>query len=283
MRQISHENEEVLHLFIIAAATIGAVITTVFSLTHGIFEIFPFLYILPIILSVYFFPKRAVLFSLGVSLTYIGLIYLYDFANPEHIAIATAWFAIFITIGVVSSSYATRLLEEQTRIQNILQNSQDGIFCFDLANLQILGTNAKFIQWLHYDRSELVGKELAGAWTGASERDQFISDIRNGLQAPETEGVFRSKDGTLHRFIVSALLVTRNRALCSAIDITGSKIVDEEIKRTLEDLEAQVRARTVHLEKINAELQAEILERRRATKTILSPEPGSRKDLEDKE
>jgi PAS domain S-box-containing protein len=283
MRQISPENEEVLHLFIIAAATIGAVITTVFSLTHGIFEIFPFLYILPIILSVYFFPKRAVLFSLGVSLTYIGMIYLYDFTNPEHIAIATAWFAIFITIGVVSSSYATRLIDEKTRIRSILLNSQDGIFCFDLTSLQVLGTNAKFAQYLRYDRNELVGKDLAKTWTGPSERDQFISDIRNGLQNLETEGVFRSRDGAQHRFIVSAVLVSRNRVLCSAIDMTGSKVVDEEIKKTLEELEVQVRARTEHLEKINAQLQAEILERRRVTKTILMPEPGSKKDLEDEE
>lgn len=280
MKELSQENEEVLHLIIIAAATIGAVITTVFSLTHGIFEIFPFLYILPIILSVYFFPQRAVLFTLGIGLTYIGLIYLYDFTNPEHIAIATAWFAIFIIIGVVSSSYAIRLLEEQTRIKSILDNSQDGIICFDLSGLQILGVNSKCAQWLHYDRTELLGKELSVIWTEPSERDQFVSDIRNGSPGLETEGVFRSREGGLHRFIVSAVLVTRNRVLCSAIDITGSKIVDEEIKKTLESLDEQVRARTAHLEKINADLQAEILERRRATKSILSSEPASKQDLE---
>lgn len=280
MRELSRENEEVLHLFIIAAASIGAVITTVFSLTHGIFEIFPFLYILPIILSVYFFPKRAVLFSLGISLTYIGLIYLYDFTNPEHIAIATAWFAIFIIIGVVSSSYAIRLLEEQTRIKSILDNSQDGILCFDLSGLQILGVNSKCAQWLHYDRTDLLGKDLSVIWAESSERNQFVSDIRNGLQGLETEGAFRSSDEGLHRFIVSAVLVTHNRVLCSAVDITGSKIVDEEIKKTLESLDEQVRARTAHLEKINAQLQAEILERRRATKSILSPEPASKQDLE---
>jgi len=280
MRELSRENEEVLHLFIIAAASIGAVITTVFSLTHGIFEIFPFLYILPIILSVYFFPKRAVLFSLGISLTYIGLIYLYDFTNPEHIAIATAWFAIFIIIGVVSSSYAIRLLEEQTRIKSILDNSQDGILCFDLSGLQILGVNSKCAQWLHYDRTDLLGKDLSVIWAESSERNQFVSDIRNGLQGLETEGAFQSSDGGLHRFIVSAVLATHNRVLCSAVDITGSKIVDEEIKKTLESLDEQVRARTAHLEKINAQLQAEILERRRATKSILSPEPASKQDLE---
>ncbi|HEX3001909.1 MAG TPA: PAS domain-containing protein [Methanoregula sp.] len=283
MRPLSRENEEVLHLFIIAAASIGAVISTVFSLTHGIFEIFPFLYILPIILSVYFFPKRAVLFSLGIGLTYMGLIYLYDFTNPDHIAIATAWFAIFITIGVVSSSYASRLLDEQIRIRSILDNSQDGIFCFDIRNLQIISMNVKCAQWLRYDRSELLGKTLALIWTEPSEREAFIADIQRGRTGLETEGMFRAKDGTLLRFVISAILVTRNRVLCSAIDITGSKIVDEEIRKTLEDLEEQVRARTAHLEKINAELQEEILERRRFSRTILSSEPASKKDLEDDE
>ena len=66
------------------------------------------------------------------------------------------------------------------------------------------------------------------------------------------------------------------RILCSAIDITGSKIMDEEIRRTLEDLEEQVRARTAHLEKINEELQVEILERRRFEQTILSRQEKDR-------
>jgi PAS domain S-box-containing protein len=281
MRSLSRENEEILRLFIIAAASIGAILTTIFSLTHGIFEVFPFLYILPIILMVYFYPKRAVLFSLGISLVYIGLIYLYGITNTDLIAIATAWFAIFIAIGVVASSYANRLLEERTRIRSILDNSQDGMFCFDLETLQVLEINPKCAQLLRYERSALLGRELGSIWTGASEREQFIAGVKTGQQERETEGVFRAQDGTLLRFVVSAVLVTRNRVLCSAIDITGSKIVDEEIRRTLEDLEEQVRARTAHLEKINEELQAEILERRRIERTILSGEKD-RRDPEDR-
>ena len=37
------------------------------------------------------------------------------------IAIATAWFAIFMTIGVVASSYANKLQEEKARIRQILE------------------------------------------------------------------------------------------------------------------------------------------------------------------
>jgi PAS domain S-box-containing protein len=270
MEHLSSENEEVLRLFIIAAACIGAILSTIFSLTHGILEVYPFLYILPIILVVYFYPKRAILFSLGISLLYISLIYLLGFSNPAVIVISTAWFAIFIVIAVVASSYANRLLEERTRIKNILDNSQDGIFCFDLRTKRIREINVKCAHWLRYNRKDLIGKEISLIWTDENGLEQFVSSINKGQDNTETEAIFVAHDGTLLRFVISAVLLTHERLLCSVIDITGSKIVDEEIRKTLEDLEDQVHQRTAHLEKMNEELRAEILERRRYESTILS-------------
>lgn len=270
IEHLSSENEEVLRLFIIAAACIGAILSTIFSLTHGIFEVYPFLYILPIILVVYFYPKRAVLFSLVISLLYISLVYLLGFSIPAVIVISTAWFAIFIAIAVVASSYANRLLEERSRIKNILDNSQDGIFCLDLRTKQIREINVKCAHWLRYERKDLIGKDISLIWTDEKGQEQFFTDAKKGLGNTEIEAVFVAHDGTLLRFVISAVLVTHDRMLCSVIDITGSKIVDEEIRKTLEDLEEQVRQRTAHLEKMNEELRAEILERRRFESTILS-------------
>jgi PAS domain S-box-containing protein len=283
VQKIFSEFEETLRLFIIAAACIGAVLTSVFSLTHTITEVFPFLYILPIILVVYFYPKRAVLFTLFLSLMYISLIILLGSTNPSLMIIATAWFAIFMTIGVVASSYANELMDEKSRIRNILQNSQDGIFCFSFRTGQLLGVNAKCAQWLKFDRSEIVGKDLSAIWTDPDERKRFTDLIKKeSSRILETEALFRARDGTVLRFVVSALLITRDRALCSAIDITGEKIVDEEIRRTLDDLEEQVKARTAHLERINEELKAEILERRRFESTILSDIKSPARDQEER-
>lgn len=78
------------------------------------------------------------------------------------------------------------------------------------------------------------------------------------------------KDGTMLRFVISAVLVLPDRILCSAIDITGSKIVDEEIRKTLEDLEEQVRARTAHLRGTQRETPAEIPERRQFEQKMLA-------------
>jgi len=270
MDHLSRENEEVLRLFIIAAACIGAILSTIFSLTHGIFEVYPFLYILPIILVVYFYPKRAVLFSLGISLLYLSLMYLLGFSNADAIVISTAWFAIFIVIAVVASSYANNLREERTRIKNILDNSQDGIFCLDLRTKQIREINIKCAHWLRYERNDLIGKEISLLWTDEKGLEEFFAYAKKGLDNAETEAIFVAHDGTLLRFVISAVHVTHQLVLCSVSDITGSKIVDEEIRKTLEDLEAQVRQRTAHLEKMNEELRAEILERRRFESTIMS-------------
>jgi PAS domain S-box-containing protein len=263
------EFEEVLQLFIIAAACIGAILTTVFSLTHHIFEVFPFLYILPIILVVYFYPKRAVLFSLFLSLMYISLIFLLASSNTNLMVIATAWFAIFMTIAVVASSYANRLLEEKYRIRHIIDNSQDGIFCYNLSTGTLVEINAKFAKQLRFERQELLGSDITRIWTDIPERGRFTQLAISGKKPVETEILLRARDGTVLRFVVSPLEVAHDRILCSAVDVTGEKIVDEEIRKTLEDLEEQVKARTAHLERINEELKAEILEHRRFESTIL--------------
>lgn len=274
------EFEEVLQLFIIAAACIGAVLTTVFSLTHNVFEVFPFLYILPIILVVYFYPKRAILFSLCISLMYISLIFLLASGNTTLLVIATAWFAIFMTIGVVASSYANKLLDEKHRIRYIIDNSQDGIFCYNPSGGSLIEVNAKFAKQLRFERQELLGTDISRIWTDTAERERFSQLLRTEKKPIETEILLRARDGTVLRFVISPLEVTHDRVLCSAVDITGEKIVDEEIRKTLDDLEEQVRARTAHLERINEELKAEILEHRRFESTIIN-ERRTNPDRED--
>ena len=285
MELLSVENAEVLRLFIVAVASIGAFLTTVFSLMNGIFNVFPFHYILPIILVVYLYPERAVLFSLGLGLMYISLIYLLGNSDPTQIAIATAWFVIFNTLGVVGSSYAIKLREERTRVRNILDNSQDGIFCFDVKDLRIREINPKCTQWLKYDRQDLIGKEISVIWTDKEEIHQFIRDVNQEPEKDqkhrEREARFCQKDGAVSRFVISPMLVTKGQVLCSAIDITRSKIVDEEIIKTLDDLERQVKKRTADLERMNEKLRAEILECRRFESTVLNghPLPPKREDI----
>lgn len=270
-----------LRLFIVAVASLSAIFGTVFSLINGNAEVFPFLYILPIICVVYFYPRRAVIFTLILSVIFIGLVYLLGGLDPFLVAVSTAWFAIFITLAVVASSYANGIIEEKTRIRYMIENTPDGFFCFNPATMYFLRVNQMFAQWLSCAREELENKPVGSVWTDVGTRQRFAEEVRARKTGVVVETLFRQKNGGMIRCIVSSLYVTRDAILCSAVNMTNAKVADEEIRQTLEDLERQVREHTSHLEKINEELRAEIMEHRRIEQTLLpgkDEEPGFRKE-----
>jgi len=272
MGQLSYNMEKWLRLFIVGVASVSAIIGTIFSLTHGISSAFQFLYILPIICVVYFYPRRAVLFALAISIIYISLVYILGAFDPVLIAISTAWFAIFIVLAVVASSYANGLIEEKLQIQYILENNRDGIFCFDPLTWRIRGINQKCAQWLLYSQKDLNDGPVSTVWADEDAQKQFVDEIKGKKTDVKFECHFRQKSGGMLRCIISPLYVTKNMVLCSVVKVTAVKLADEEIRQTLEDLERQVRERTAHLEKINDELRAEIIERRTFEKNLLSGE-----------
>lgn len=272
MKNSNHGYSDTLQIVIVVAAVLGAVIPSVFSLTNGIYEVFPFLYILPIILVVYFYPRRGVIFSLGISLVYIGLVYYFGRGNAGLIATSTAWFVIFITIGIVASSYANRLRDEAKKIQKIFETAQDAIFCFDQRTKHLWEINPMCARMLLYEREELIGRDVSVIWPNGIELSDFIFSIQESGASCQRDVMLLRKDGKLLRCLVSAITASNNRILCSASDLSGERVAEEEIRETLEELDRQVRERTADLEKINSELKAEILERRRFEHEIISSE-----------
>jgi PAS domain-containing protein len=270
MGKLSCDMEEMLRLLIVAVASVSAILITIFSLTHGISAVFPLLYILPIICVVYFYPRHAVLFTLAISVIYIVLVYVLGAFDPILVAISTAWFAIFIALAVVASSYANGILEEKARIRHIMDNTRDGIFCFNPDNLRIRMVNLKCAEWLLYSRDDLEGGPVSTVWTDAGAQKRFMDEVKVRKTGVMSEAIFRQKNGGMLRCILSPLFQTKDMVLCSVVNVTDANIADEEIRQTLEDLERQVRERTAHLEKINEELRAEIIERRRLEHNLLS-------------
>jgi PAS domain-containing protein len=110
---------------------------------------------------------------------------------------------------------------------------------------------------LNYNREDLIGKELQKIWVNEIERDQFISCIKQGKTPCKNEFLLISKDGTSHACLMAAILNTNNMVFCSTIDINKQKISEDEIRHTLDNIERQIRERTVHLENVNEKLKAE--------------------------
>jgi len=248
---------------VLAVSVIVAIFSTIYSLTHGITEVFPFLYFLPIIIFVYFYPHRGVLFSLVISTVYLLLVYLIGGLNPTLVAVSTAWFVIFVTIGVVTSSFAEGLRSEERKYRGIFENSQAGIFTFSLSSLNVLELNGKCARMLRYARQDLVGTNLSGIIPERPERDSFLREVRSHPQTGDIELHFATRDGTVRQFLVSASLTHGEVVICSLIDITERKLAEKVIQRARDELEIRVRERTDELLKANDVLKAEIQERKR--------------------
>ncbi|MGB7787629.1 ATP-binding protein [Methanoregula sp.] len=240
-----------------------AIYSTIYSLTHGIYEVFPFLYFLPIIIFVYLYPSRGVFFSLIISTIYLLLVYDFSRFDPSLVAVSTAWFVIFVTIGVVTSSFAEGLRTEERKYRGIFENSQAGIFTFDLATLRIHEINMKCAHMLKFERDDLRDSDLSRILAGSRERDMFVQEIRTRIQTGDMELHFTTQDDSIRQFLVSASLGTNNLVICSVIDITERKLAEKVIQKARDELELRVGERTEELTRANEILKAEIQERKR--------------------
>jgi PAS domain S-box-containing protein len=252
----------------IGLSVIVAIAATVFCLTNGIPDVYPFLYFLPIILFVYVYPNRGILYTLLLSAAFILLVYYFGFSDPVLIAVSTAWFVIFVTIGVVTSSLARKLKKEENRYQKIFEHSQAGILTFDYTTLRITEINERCSRMLRYERDDLLAKDLSVILPDQPVREEFIEKIRQGRIGEDIELLFAAGDGTEHLFLISVTVVPDTTAICSAIDITERRLTENVIQWAKDELEERVQQRTMDLTHANEVLITEIQERKRYEEAI---------------
>ena len=252
----------------IVITSILAIIATIYSLQHGIYDVYQFLFFIPIILCVWYSPKRGVLFTLSLSIIYLLLVYSLSNFNPSLVAVSTAWFVIYVTIGVVTSSFAQGLLNERRKFRGIFENSQAGIFTCDYASMRIVEINNKCTRLLQAEPEDLLGKPLAEILTNPKEYEMFTSEIRRNQQVGDIELHFTTASGDVRQVLVSASLSLGNTILCSVADITERKLAERVIHKAREDLEQRVMERTRELTRSNEVLIAEIDERKQFEEAI---------------
>jgi PAS domain S-box-containing protein len=252
----------------IILSIIVTISTTIYSLTLGIYDVFPFIYFLPIILFVNYYPSRGVIFSISLSTIFLLLVYFFTSFDPNLVAVSTAWFVIFVTIGFVTSSFAEGFKEEERKYREIFENSQAGIFTFDLNTQRIQEINGRGAQILGYGRNDLINEELGRIFPDPEGRNMFISRLHKNGEIGDVELVFRKREGDSRQFLVSASLSPGNSVICSAIDITERKLAELVIQKAREDLERKVKERSEELIRANEGLKAEILERKRFEATL---------------
>ncbi|NMB79404.1 MAG: PAS domain S-box protein [Methanomicrobiales archaeon] len=215
-------------LYIVVVFTLEIILATFFSITSGIIEVFPYLYILPIILLARTHPRYAIYFTIGLGWIYLGLVYFFMPFEITAFASSIAWFYIFVTVGVVVSSLAESSQQEK-KFREMFDNALAGIFAIDTTTGMITQINQRTATMLGYLPTELTGTSLGAIWPDGPGRSRFIEEVAAGSKTEPVEITLGKKDGQVIWVLMTASLAGSSRIVFSVIDITEQKSMRDEL------------------------------------------------------
>ncbi|MDO9324543.1 MAG: PAS domain-containing protein [Methanoregula sp.] len=230
--------QKTLWLSVTLLITLVIILISIFSIKNGYFDIFPYFYILPIILLAYLYPRYAVYFTLILGWIFLGLVYLYGPVDIRLYAASSAFFYIFVSVGIVISAFSGQLMQER-KYREIFENSQAGIFTFDIESQKILTINQQSADILGYTLEELKNLLFASLWFDNVTETKFTKKIRHDEKIADMEIALRKKDRTIIWVLATASMTKEGLVICSVVDITESKRVKDEL------IESELRYRTL--------------------------------------
>lgn len=215
-------------LYIVVVFTLEIILATVFSLKSGIMEIFPYLYILPIILLARTHSRFAIYFTIVLGWIYLGLVFFFMPFEIISFASSVAWFYIFVTIGVVISSLAESGQQEK-KFREMFDNSLAGIFTFDISTKKLVQSNLQTAVMLGYTQKEMEGRDIASLWADQKELDDLLRKLSAEKKIDTVELALRKKDGGTIWAVLTASMAGSSRIACSAIDISDKKEIKDNL------------------------------------------------------
>jgi PAS domain S-box-containing protein len=228
MRPISKEKKLIYDIFIIISV-LASIIITYISITRGIYDVFPYFYLIPVVLIAYSRPKISIFVTVFVGWLYIGLVYALGLPDTGIFARATVWFFIFVSIGVLISTYSREYRKEGDRSCGSFFNSQAGAFSYDRDSLLIRDPNQKFSQLIGFDKNVLLSKTLPELITETTERELFLSKVKDKQRIGDIEIRFTCADGNKRWALVSATDCAEPAIYCTVVDITEQKQAQDSL------------------------------------------------------
>ncbi|NMB78805.1 MAG: PAS domain S-box protein [Methanomicrobiales archaeon] len=213
----------------ILLSILAAILITFFSLKSGIYEVFPYFYLVPIILIAFSRPSMSIYGTVIVGWLYLALVYLIGLPDARLYTIATVWFYIFVSLGVLISTYSQVYRKEGEKSCGAYYNSQAGVFSYDRATLKIRDANRKFARMIHYDCDELMKCALPDIIPSREEREGFLAKVRDLRRVGDIEVQFRASDGSMRWALVSAAETGEPGVICTVVDITDNKLSQEAL------------------------------------------------------
>jgi PAS domain S-box-containing protein len=213
----------------IIASILAAMVITYFSISRGIYDVFPYFYLIPIILIAFARPNLSIYGTVVMGWIYVALVFTLGLPTLKTYALATVWFYIFVSLGVLISTYSQVYRKEGEKSCGAYYNSQAGVFSYDKDDFRIRDANRKFANMIRYDCDILLTKSLPDLIPDNEERVSFINKVRDLRRVGDIEVRFRAWDGSMRWALVSAAETGDPGVICTVVDITDNKLSQEAL------------------------------------------------------
>jgi PAS domain S-box-containing protein len=213
----------------IISSILAAIVITYFSLTNGIYDVFPYFYLIPIILIAFSRPKMSIYGTVIVGGIYLALVFAIGLPSARLYAVATVWFYIFVSLGILITVYSQVYHKEGEKSCGAYYNSQAGVFSYDRETFRIRDANKKFAHMMRYECDELMKRSLPDLIPDKEERERFISKVRDQRRVGDIEVRFRAWDGSMRWALASAAETGEPGVICTIVDITDNKLSQEAL------------------------------------------------------
>ena len=106
-------------IFFISITTIFSILAAYFSLTHGVDDLFSFFFLIPMFLAIYRFPERGIIFTVFLGWINLSLVYILGSLSAQDLAVHTAWFYVYVSLGVVVTCIVSRSRDRKEEAEKL--------------------------------------------------------------------------------------------------------------------------------------------------------------------
>jgi PAS domain S-box-containing protein len=219
---------------LIIGSSLGILLLNLYGLTLGITNVLPHLFYVPIILTAYYYPRRGVLFALGLSACYCIMSFgVIPLSAVEMVAVI-ARSSVFIAIAAVVSYLSKRIHHDTQmchRLVSVVRSSGDAIIGETPGGI-ITDWNAGAEHLYGYTSREMVGSSIFRLIPAdrKEENDLLLERVRRAeiVERVDTERI--TKDGTRIQVSVSLSPVFDETG-----DIIGVSAIAHDLTRRKRD------------------------------------------------
>ncbi|MGA2934248.1 MAG: PAS domain S-box protein [Methanomicrobiales archaeon] len=234
-------NRIYLPAYFILISSIIPIIISIYCLSRGIYDVFPHIFYIPIILTAYAYPRKGIYGSVILGGIYLALVYIFAYPSIDALGGATTRFFFFVAIGAVITLLVRRMRDEEEKYHGIFDHSQDGVFLLSKDLGTIIDANPMAAELLACASDRLPGMDFSALWQDAGTMDAFRKKIGEGQSVAGLEGRIKCQDGRVKEVLISAGVLPDGKIACSMADITdrieAAKAVERERQELLDIIE----------------------------------------------